>query len=1082
MRRRALSHAGGGRFRLLQPEVQRALVRSSAALGGLLVAVNLVAAAVSGDARLALAGGEIAVVSGVAALQVWRGRPNMPAIMLLVAFSASFTLHLMPDPHRVAVGVAMASLAGLSSTFVPAPMRWRFHVAMAAAWLAQLAFPAARDLAVGYQAASYVVLASGVAVMQRSLAETRGRYQGLFEHAPVALWEEDFSAVASWLEGLRARGVADLRRYLAERPEKVDRALGLVRVVRVNPAAAELIEVDDPSGLLGRIDPSTFKPETRPSFVEQLCAVWSGAATALTELTGATVTGRPIEAVLQWAAPPGPGGRPDYRRVVISISDVSMLKRIQRELEQAEQRYRLVVQHSSDMLLTVDRRGRIGFTSPAVGSILGYRADDVAELNMVDLVHPDDIGEVLSRAGATPPGESSMSVEARVRRKNGSWCHLEARAANLVDDPDLGAWVVTARDVTERVESRRQLEAAKEAAEAATRAKSELLANVSHEIRTPMNAILGMTDLALGTELSDEQLDYLITVHSSAQALLTIINDLLDLAKVDAGRLDLESVPFSVRSTLEDVMRAMRVRAAQKGVELREEVDESVPECVRGDPGRLRQVLINLIGNAVKFTDLGSVSVSVTSAGGDRVRFDVVDTGIGIAEEDLDEIFKAFEQADSSSTRRHGGTGLGLAISAKLVELMGGEIHAESKPANGSRFCFTARLPAARPAPIGVSCPDVMPGPVLVVADAKARRKLVEMVADAGHAALGVGSSAEVLAVAGSLVAEGQQVGAMVVDLVEPDVGFCRRLASKNAVAGVPMMAIVGAGRRGDGARFRAAGVRAYLTRPLEDTDLRDALRAITVGEAPPEVLVTKHWLREQRRPLRVLVADDSATNRLLATRLLERRGHRVTGAVNGREAISVTGESEFDVVLMDVQMPEVDGLEATEAIRLREQEFGGRLPIVALTAHATASDRHACMAAGMDEYLAKPFGSDELIEVVERAARGIAGVSSGEARACGSPMTDLAGVFLKEYPALVDGIDEAMEEGRLAAVGSLAGRLADGLHAVSAGDAAESAARLRRAARRGDWAEATSVYGVLTGALEWLEPKLATPAGGRRG
>jgi signal transduction histidine kinase len=291
---------------------------------------------------------------------------------------------------------------------------------------------------------------------------------------------------------------------------------------------------------------------------------------------------------------------------------------------------------------------------------------------------------------------------------------MEARAANLLDDPDLGAWVVTARDVTGQVEARQQLEEARDAAEEAARAKSELLANVSHEIRTPMNAVLGMTDLALDTDLTDEQRGYVSTVRSSAESLLTIINDLLDLARVESGRLVMETVPFSVRGALEDVMRTMEVRATQKGIGLEMQIDDEVPEWVTGDPGRLRQVVMNLIGNGVKFTDEGSVRVAASVAGGSHIRFDVADTGIGIAPGHLGLIFGAFEQADGSANRRHGGTGLGLAISSKLVEAMGGTISVESRQGEGSVFSFTAELPETS-ALTAVGGASIAEGPVLVI-------------------------------------------------------------------------------------------------------------------------------------------------------------------------------------------------------------------------------------------------------------------------------------------------------------------------------------------------------------------------------
>jgi PAS domain S-box-containing protein len=655
--------------------------------------------------------------------------------------------------------------------------------------------------------------------------------------------------------------------------------------------------------------------------------------------------------------------------VITVATDVTERHRAEQALEEVRHRHRMIIQNVSDLLFTIDGEGRIGFASPSSERVLGYRVEEVEGMNWVSLLHPDDEPRVREMTGPIPPGRTSAAIEHRVRRSDGTWLHMESRATNLLDDPRFGVWVVASRDITDRLEARVALESARDTAEAATRAKSELLANVSHEIRTPMNAILGMTDLALDTPLDPEQREYLSTVRSSAEALLTIIDDLLDLSRFEAGRVTVQRVPFSVRATLDDVVRTLKVRADQKGLALTVEVHDQVPEWVSGDPGRLRQVVMNLVGNAVKFTDAGAVAVTARPSEGTLVRFEVTDTGIGIAPEHLGTVFGVFEQADGGVNRRYGGTGLGLAISSKLVSLMGGSISAQSRVGEGSVFEFTCDLPAAvaGEAPAGGAARI---GPVVVVADPPVRSRMAAQLESAGHAVVEVATRAGALTTAAALRAEGGEVAAVVVDISEPEDAACRRLTGSEVLGGVPVIAVVAAGRRGDGGLYRKAGYRAYLVRPLGDGDLAGAVEAVTTGIAGDEVLVTRHWLRERRRPLRVLVADDSLTNRAVASRVLEKRGHQVIQVADGESAVVAATRERFDVVIMDVQMPGVDGLEATRRIRATEGASPGRrTPVVALTAHATEPDRAACLAAGMDAYLSKPYRAEELLAVVESAA-----------------------------------------------------------------------------------------------------------------
>src|SRR5438094_1732155 len=633
---------------------------------------------------------------------------------------------------------------------------------------------------------------------------------------------------------------------------------------------------------------------------------------------------------------------------------------------------------STPVAIAVLDGGRsIRSVNPAFETLFGYSAAEAVGAGIDGLIVPEALrsesGELETRAR----GGEIVRAEVERRRKDGSPIQVRLSAAAVKATAE-GALVALYEDISDRKAAEQAMRAARDLAERVARARSAFLANMSHEIRTPMNAVLGFVELVLDTDLQVEQRRALELVRSSSEALLTILNDILDYSKIEAEHLELESIPFDLPKVVHATATLLAVRAREKHLELTVDVPPDVPHLVRGDPTRVRQVLMNLIGNAIKFTERGEVDVSASAVRRDRdqatVQFRVRDTGIGISEQQLATIFQEFTQADASMTRRYGGTGLGLAISRRLVALMGGELTVTSEVGRGSEFGFTLAFPVEAAAPqarAGGATTSLGGRRLLVVDDNETNRRILRDMlgaegiavheaarADAGLAALRRGAQA------------GVPYDLAILDAQMPDSDGFELAAAVRAdreLAATRLLILTSAGQRGDGERCRQMGIQAYLTKPIARADLIEAVSTV-LTEAPPAgaapALITRHSIAESRHTLRILLAEDNPVNQQVATAMLVKRGHQVDVVSNGREAVDAVRAVRYDVVLMDIQMPELDGFAATEGIRALPE--GRLLPIIALTAHALSGERERCLERGMTGYVAKPFKAHDLFAAIE--------------------------------------------------------------------------------------------------------------------
>ncbi|MBA4376039.1 MAG: hypothetical protein C0401_07705 [Anaerolinea sp.] len=655
--------------------------------------------------------------------------------------------------------------------------------------------------------------------------------------------------------------------------------------------------------------------------------------------------------------------------------DITKQKINENEIVRQKRFFESLYQHNPVAVVTLDLDENIKSINPAFTVLFGYSEEEVIGKKLDPLVAPVEMDQASEFTRAVRDGGTVHGFAQRCR-KDGSLVEVELAGVPVIEDgKKIGIFAIY-HDVSDLVEAKR-------IAEQADRAKSEFLANMSHEIRTPMNGIMGMLELLLDTPVNSEQKDYLTTARDSAEALLGILNDILDFSKIEAGQLTIDEIEYDLRATVEGVAHTLVTRAENKGLEMACLIDKEVPNRVLGDAGRLRQILINLVGNAIKFTHEGEVVIRVLlqekTDTYSTLRFLISDTGIGIPLDRQKAVFERFVQADSSSTRKYGGTGLGLTISAQLAKMMGGNIGLESEPGKGSTFWFTLKIGSVLEGtgPLLALPQDLINVPVLVVDDNSTNRTILEkMVSGFGCNVIAVSGGKEALNILHSFADLNKPFQLVLLDMQMPEMDgeeVLKRIRTDPAIQKTTVIILTSMGQRGDAARLEAMGCNGYLLKPVRQKELFGALLNVFGRNKQIEssqsktALITRHSLNEQQRGItNILLVEDNPTNQKLAIRLLQKAGYPVDVASNGKEAVDAVQKKNYKIVLMDVQMPEMDGLEATRLIRALDAPCA-KTPIIAMTAYAMAGDRERCLESGMDDYLSKPLNVDELFRIIEK-------------------------------------------------------------------------------------------------------------------
>ena len=792
--------------------------------------------------------------------------------------------------------------------------------------------------------------------------------------------------------------------------------------------------------------------------------------------------------------------------VLASVVDITERKHAQEQLRQSEEHDRTMIEKVLEYaIFMLDGEGRVVTWNGGAERIKGYRSEEIIGKHFSCFYPAEEIkGGRPEQILKTALAEGHCEDEGWRVRKDGSrfWASVALTAVRDGGGRLVGFSKVT-RDLTRRRGAEEHLKAAKEAAETANQAKSSFLANISHEIRTPMSGIIGMAGLLCDTELSSKQREYCEIIRRSSDSLLTIINEVLDFSKVESGEIELEIINFELRSAVEEVMDLFAIKAEDKGIELINFIRNNVPTELQGDPGRLRQILANLVGNALKFTENGEVVVGIsvleqtfTNA---TLRFSVTDSGIGIPEDKVDKLFNAFTQVDASTTRKYGGTGLGLSISKKFVELMGGEIGVDSNPGKGSCFWFTLTLLKQSEGDRQIPSPraDLHGLNMLIVeANSTNRTVLEEYLSIFGTKSQSAEDGPTALELLKVSAEKGERYDLAILDFKLPGMDgleLARTIRQNPKFGAIKLLMLTSVGKRGDGKLAEQAGIDAYLTKPFRFSYLYECL-ALLMGKNPTKAdslrsLITSHSLAELKAKvrLRILVAEDNHINQKVTVSLLEKMGHRADVAGNGKEAIDAYKLIFYDVILMDLQMPQMDGFEATLQIRLLDRINGRETFIIAVTAHAMKEYREKCLKWGFDDYVSKPINVRQLRDAIERklartettnastypalqssAYEEVINFSEALAQVEGNTklLGEITQIFLEQYPKLLEETRQALAQSDNEVVASAAHTLASSVGQLGAQRAFTAAKKLEHLGWQGDLSHVPEALAELEGEL----------------